>query len=201
MLLAFAGGGASGAFAPLLRLLAATGASELPCALVGLSVPCSALCSPRLAQPPWPRGRDLCDRCRRYEVLSPLRFASNDYWSLESRPCAEATQPWRLGVEVAQPRFGSRRERCVKDPQYHSHRYTELASCKDTRKRPAGGATPFSARYSRAPSHGSLKNSICARDSALQISSRRVASRTSYKLRESLGAARPTRRAAAATPT
>ena len=102
--------------------------------------------------------------------------------------------------EVAQPRFGSARERCVAGPQYHSNRRTELASCKGTRKQPPGVATPFSARYSRAPSHGSLKNSICARDSALQISSRRVASRTSYQLRESLGAARPTRRAADATP-
>ena len=103
----------------------------MPRALVGLSVPCSALCSPRLAQPPWPRGRDLCDRCRRYEVLSPLRFASNDYWSLESR-VQTTQQPW-LGVEAAQPRFGSARERCVAGPQYHSSRCTELASCKDTR--------------------------------------------------------------------
>ena len=123
-------------------LFAGPGVVELPRALVGLSVPCSALCSPRLAQAPWPRGRDLCDRCRRYEVLSPLRFASNDYWSLESRPCAEL-RSLKLGVEVAQPRLGRPRERCVKGPPYHSNRCTELASCKDTRNSSPGPRRHF----------------------------------------------------------
>ena len=78
---------------------------------------------------------------------------------------------------------------------------TELASCKDTRSSPALRDPALRRSLVPATSHDSPTASICARDSALEVSCRRVASRTSYKLRESLGAARPTRRAADATPT
>ena len=52
-----------------------------------------------------------------------------------------------LGVEVAQPRFGSARERYAAGPQYHSNRCTVLASCKDTRSSPGLCATGL-LRYS-----------------------------------------------------
>jgi hypothetical protein len=94
----------------------------------------------------------------------------------------------------AQPRFGSPRERLVVARMYHSDSCTELASCKDTSKQPRDLARPALQRYSPATSHDSPTASTCAGDSALQISSRRIAPRGSTRARESLGAARPTRR-------
>ena len=144
-------------------------------------------CPPVQSAPPsltavMPPRRDVCDRCRRYRYCHTQRVPIS--FLPRAVPCAEyAALRCRNG-----PAGSAARESRAR-PQRHRP-CTELASCKSTASSPG-----FCSRRSiPATSHDSRRASTCAGDSALQISSRRIAPRGSTRARESLGAARPTRR-------
>ena len=110
-------------------------------------------------------------------VTTQLR--SNLLFCLELCQLGTALRSLRLACQsLALPRLEAARESDASKTASTVPRCTELASCKDTSKQPRF-ARPDCCATVLAKSHDSLSTSICARDSALQISSRRNAPRGS----------------------